>query len=137
MVLVSAAGGSVGSAAGQIAKAMGCRAIGIAGGAEKRRILTEEFGFDAGCDYKRDDLGDQIKSVAGKGIDVYFDSVGGEMLDTILPYMNKFGRVSVCGVLSEYNQQGGALRHQELPVDLRQKPASSGLCHQPTEGEME
>ncbi|GBF28042.1 NADPH-dependent curcumin reductase [bacterium MnTg02] len=105
-VLVSAAGGSVGSAAGQIAKAMGCRAIGIAGGAEKRRVLTEEFGFDAGCDYKRADLGAQIEAVAEKGIDVYFDSVGGEMLDTILPYMNKFGRVSVCGVLSEYNQQG-------------------------------
>jgi len=74
-VLVSAAGGSVGSAAGQIAKAMGCRAIGIAGGAEKRRVLTEGFGFDAGCDYKRADLGAQIEAVAEKGIDVYLSLI--------------------------------------------------------------
>jgi NADPH-dependent curcumin reductase CurA len=102
-VLVSAAAGSVGSAVGQIAKSLGCRAIGIAGGQEKCRIVTGEFGFDACCDYKREDLGDQIRAAASGGVDVYFDNVGGEMLDTILPCLNRSARVPVCGVLSQYN----------------------------------
>jgi NADPH-dependent curcumin reductase CurA len=105
-VLVSAAAGSVGSAVGQIAKALGCRAIGIAGGQEKCRIVTDEFGFDACCDYKHDDLAAQIRAAADSGIDVYFDNVGGEMLDTILPQLNKHARVPVCGVLSHYNAAG-------------------------------
>jgi len=105
-VLVSAAAGSVGSAAGQVAKALGCRTIGIAGGEEKCRIVTEEFGFDACCDYKGGNLAEQIANVAGDGIDVYFDNVGAEMLDTILPLLNKFARVPVCGVLSQYNAGG-------------------------------
>ena len=105
-VLVSAAAGSVGSAVGQIAKSMGCRAIGIAGGAEKCRIVTEEFGFDACCDYKSGDLGEQIAAAASDGVDVYFDNVGAEMLDTVLPLLNKFARVPVCGVLSQYNAVG-------------------------------
>ena len=105
-VLVSAAAGSVGSAVGQIAKALGCRAIGIAGGAEKSRIVTEEFGFDACCDYKSGDLAEQIVAAASDGVDIYFDNVGGEMLDSILPLLNKFARVPVCGVLSQYNAEG-------------------------------
>ena len=105
-VLVSAAAGSVGSAVGQIAKAMGCRTIGIAGGPEKCRIVTGEFGFDACCDYKRDDLGEQIGAAAGDGVDVYFDNVGGAMLDTVLPHLNRLARVPVCGVLSQYNAEG-------------------------------
>ncbi len=105
-VLVSAAAGSVGSAVGQIAKAMGCRTIGIAGGPEKCRIVTEEFAFDAACDYQRDDLGEQIGAAAGDGVDVYFDSVGGAMLDTVLPHLNRLARVPVCGVLSRYNAEG-------------------------------
>ena len=105
-VAVSAAAGSVGSAAGQIASAWGCRAIGIAGGAEKCGIVTGEFGFDACCDYKGDNLGEQLHAAAPGGIDVYFDNVGGEMLDTILPLLNRGGRVPVCGVLSQYNASG-------------------------------
>jgi NADPH-dependent curcumin reductase len=105
-VLVSAAAGSVGSAVGQIAKAMGCRAIGIAGGQEKCRIVTDEFGFDRCCDYKRPDLAAQIRAAADAGVDVYFDNVGGEMLDTVLPQLNKKARVPVCGVLSQYNAAG-------------------------------
>jgi len=105
-VLVSAAAGSVGSAVGQIAKSMGCRAIGIAGGEEKCRVVREAFGFDACCDYKRGELARQLKAAAGNGIDVYFDNVGGEMLDTILPLLNKHARVPVCGVLSQYNAEG-------------------------------
>lgn len=105
-VLVSAAAGSVGSAAGQIAKAIGCQAIGIAGGPDKCRIVTEELHFEACCDYKRDDLGDQIRAAASAGVDVYFDNVGGKVLDTVLPCLNRGGRVPVCGVLSQYNAEG-------------------------------
>ncbi|MHA1152242.1 MAG: NADP-dependent oxidoreductase [Alphaproteobacteria bacterium] len=105
-VLVSAAAGSVGSAVGQIAKVLGCRALGIAGGAEKCRIVTEEFGFDACCDYKSGDLAGQLRAAAPDGIDVYFDNVGGEMLDTVLPLLNPYARVPVCGVLSQYNAEG-------------------------------
>ncbi len=107
-VLVSAAAGSVGSAAGQIAKAMGCQAIGIAGGREKCRIVTEEFGFDACCDYKRDDLDKQIRAATPGGVDVYFDNVGGKVLDTVLACLNRGARVPVCGVLSRYNAEGEA-----------------------------
>ena len=85
---------------------MGCRTIGIAGGPEKCRIVTGEFGFDAGCDYKRDDLGEQIGAAAPGGVDVYFDNVGGAMLDTVLPHLNRLARVPVCGVLSQYNAEG-------------------------------
>ncbi len=105
-VLVSAAAGSVGSAAGQIAKAMSCRAIGIAGGREKCRIVTEDFGFDACCDYKREDLGEQMRAATEKGVDVYLDNVGGKVLDTVLPCLKRGGRVAVCGVLSQYNAEG-------------------------------
>jgi len=105
-VLVSAAAGSVGSAVGQIAKVLGCRALGIAGGAEKCRIVTQEFGFDACCDYKAGDLASQLRAAAPDGIDVYFDNVGGEMLDTVLPLLNAHARVPVCGVLSQYNAEG-------------------------------
>jgi len=106
-VLVSAAAGSVGSAVGQIAKVLGCRAVGIAGGAEKCRRVTEGFGFDACCDYKSGDLADQIRAAAPDGVDVYFDNVGGEMLDTVLPLLNARARVPVCGVLSQYNAERG------------------------------
>ncbi len=105
-VLVSAAAGSVGSAVGQIAKVLGCRALGIAGGAEKCRIATEEFGFDACCDYKSGKLAEQLRIAAPDGIDVYFDNVGGEMLDTVLPLLNPYARIPVCGVLSQYNAEG-------------------------------
>ena len=105
-VAVSAAAGSVGSAAGQVAKAWGCRVIGIAGGSEKCRVVTEEFGFDQCCDYKAGDLSGQLRAAAQGGIDVYFDNVGGETLDTVLPLMNRNGRLPVCGVLSQYNESG-------------------------------
>ena len=104
-VFVSGAAGAVGSLVGQIAKAMGCRAVGIAGGAEKCRLVTEEFNFDACLDYKSGDLGGQIKDAAPDGIDVYFDNVGGEMLDMVLALMNAKGRIPVCGVLSQYNAE--------------------------------
>jgi NADPH-dependent curcumin reductase CurA len=105
-VLVSTAAGSVGSTAGQIAKSMGCTVIGIAGGAEKCRVVTNEFAFDACCDYKAPDLSGQLSEAAPGGYDVYFDNVGGEMLDMVMEHLNRGARVAVCGVLSQYNDGG-------------------------------
>jgi NADPH-dependent curcumin reductase CurA len=102
-VVVSAASGAVGSVVGQLAKAWGCRAVGIAGGKEKCDYVTRELGFDAGLDYKAGSLREALKEAAPKGVDVYFDNVGGEILDTALARMNLFGRVVVCGSISDYN----------------------------------
>ncbi len=105
-VLVSAAAGSVGSTVGQLAKAWGCKAVGIAGGPEKCKLVTDQFGFDACVDYKAPDLSGQIKKAAPDGVDIYFDNVGGAVLEAALSNMNRFGRIPVCGVLSAYNEAG-------------------------------
>ena len=102
-VVVSAASGAVGSIVGQIAKIKGCRAVGIAGGPEKCRYVTEELGFDACVDYKAGNLAADLKAACPKGIDVNFENVGGEILDTVLLQMNLFGRIAVCGLISAYN----------------------------------
>lgn len=101
-VVVSAASGAVGSLVGQIARLKGCHTVGIAGGPEKCAYVKEELGFDACVDYKAGDLDGALKTAAPKGIDVYFESVGGEILDTVLPQMNVFGRIPVCGLISAY-----------------------------------
>jgi hypothetical protein len=100
-VVVSAASGAVGSVVGQLAKLWGCRAVGIAGGREKCDYVTRELGFDACIDYKAGKLRDELKEL--KGIDVYFDNVGGEILDLVLTRMNLFGRIVVCGMIADYN----------------------------------
>ena len=102
-VVVSAASGAVGSVVGQLAKLWGCRAIGIAGGREKCDYVKNELGFDACIDYKAGRLREDVKEACPKGIDVYFDNVGGEILDLALARMNLFGRVIVCGTISDYN----------------------------------
>ena len=102
-VVVSAAAGAVGSVVGQIAKLKGCRTVGIAGGADKCRYVTEELGFDACIDYKAGNLREDLKAATPNGIDVYFDNVGGEILDTVLARMNPFSRLPVCGLISQYN----------------------------------
>ncbi len=105
-VLVSAAAGAVGSIVGQIAKIKGCRVVGIAGGAEKCRRLVEEFGFDAAVDYKGKDLAQLTAALAEAcpdGVDVYFDNVGGVVLDAALSRMNWQGRIAVCGMISGYD----------------------------------
>lgn len=102
-VVVSAASGAVGSVVGQLAKIAGCRAVGIAGGREKCDYVTRELGFDACVDYKTGSLADKLKEACPKGIDVYFENVGGEMLDTVLAHMNLFSRLIVCGMISQYN----------------------------------
>ena len=99
-VVVSAASGAVGSVVGQLAKLWGCRAIGIAGGREKCDYVTRELGFDACIDYKSANLRDELKEI---GVDVYFDNVGGEMLDILLARMKLFGRIVVCGMIADYN----------------------------------
>ncbi len=102
-VVVSAASGAVGSVVGQLARLWGARAVGIAGGREKCRYVKEELGFDACIDYKAGRLRDDLKETCPKGIDVYFDNVGGEILDLALARTNLFGRVVVCGTISDYN----------------------------------
>ncbi len=102
-VVVSAASGAVGSVVGQLAKLWGARAVGIAGGREKCAYVKEELGFDACVDYKAGRLRDELKEACPKGVDVYFDNVGGEILDLLLTRMNLFGRIVVCGTISDYN----------------------------------
>ena len=102
-VLVSAAAGSVGGYVGQIAKALGCRAVGIAGGAEKCDWVVNELGFDACVDHRDPALGKNIRKACPDGVDVYFDNVGGSTLEAALFSMNTWGRVVCCGAISQYD----------------------------------
>jgi NADPH-dependent curcumin reductase CurA len=102
-VVVSAAAGSVGSIVGQIAKIKGCRVVGIAGGKDKCHWLTGELGFDAAVDYKDGGTYKALRSAAPDGIDVYFDNVGGDILEACLPQMNNRGRIACCGAISQYD----------------------------------
>lgn len=102
-VVVSAAAGSVGSLVGQIAKIKGCRVVGIAGGPAKCEWLTRELGFDEAVDYKAGPLFKSLKAAAPGGIDVYFDNVGGDILETCLFQMNQHGRIACCGAVSQYD----------------------------------
>jgi NADPH-dependent curcumin reductase CurA len=102
-VVVSAASGAVGSVVGQLAKIWGCRAVGIAGGTQKCDYVKRELGFDACIDYKAGNLARDLKEACPKGVDVYFDNVGGETLDTLLRQMNLFSRIVLCGLISDYN----------------------------------
>jgi len=104
-VVVSAAAGAVGSVVGQIAKIKGCRAIGIAGGKEKCRYVVEELGFDAAVDYKHEPVAETLRKHCPKGIDVYFDNVGGEILDACLALLTRGARVPLCGAISRYNSK--------------------------------
>jgi NADPH-dependent curcumin reductase CurA len=102
-VVVSAASGAVGSVVGQLAKAWGCRAVGIAGGKAKCDYVVKELGFDACIDYKAGVLYDSLKAACPKGVDACFENVGGEILDTVLRLMNVRGRITICGLISDYN----------------------------------
>ena len=126
-VVVSAASGAVGSIVGQIARIKGCRAVGIAGGPDKCRYVTEELGFDACVDYKGGNLAADLKAAAPKGIDVYFENVGGEILDTVLMQMNLFGRIPVCGLISAYNATSVPEGPRNLRAVLTQRLRMQGL----------
>jgi len=102
-VVVSGAAGATGSVAGQIAKIRGCRVVGIAGGPEKCAWLTEELGFDASVDYKSEDVSARLRETCPDGIDVFFDNVGGEILDAALGQLALHGRVVLCGAISQYD----------------------------------
>ena len=101
--VVTAASGAVGSVAGQLAKAQGCRVVGIAGGKRKCDYVVDELGFDACVDYKAGALAEDLRAACPRGVDVLFENVGGEILDTLLAVMNPFSRIIVCGLISEYN----------------------------------
>ena len=106
-VLVSAAAGAVGSIAGQIAKIQGCRVVGLAGGEEKCNRIVDEFGFDTAIDYKQlsniDEIQSAIANACPNGVDVYFDNVGGDILDAVLMEINQGARISMCGAIASYS----------------------------------
>ena len=102
-VVVSAASGAVGSVVGQLAKAWGCRAVGIAGGKAKCDYVVQELGFDACVDYKAGKLLEDLRAACPKGIDANFENVGGPVLDTVLRLMNLRSRIAICGLISDYN----------------------------------
>jgi NADPH-dependent curcumin reductase CurA len=106
-VVVSGAAGAVGSVAGQIAKIKGARVIGIAGGETKCRWLVDDLGFDAAIDYKAEDVRRSLRESAPDGVDVYFDNVGGEILDAVLTRLARGARIVVCGAVSQYNATEG------------------------------
>jgi hypothetical protein len=102
-VAVAAASGAVGSVVGQIAKIKGCRAVGIAGGADKCRHVVEELGFDACVDHRAGDFAARLAAACPAGIDVYFENVGGAVLEAVWPLLNDFARIPVCGLIAQYN----------------------------------
>ncbi len=102
-VVVSGAAGAVGATVGQVAKIKGCRVVGIAGGAEKCQMVINELGFDDCIDYKNEDVRVGLKRTCPDGVDVYFDNVGGEILDTVLTRINLHARIVICGAISQYN----------------------------------
>ena len=102
-VVVSGAAGAVGQTVGQVAKQLGCRVVGIAGGKDKCDFVVKELGFDACIDYKADSVRDGLKTHCPQGVDVYFDNVGGEILDLVLTRINMKARIVICGAISQYN----------------------------------
>ncbi|MGB1867946.1 MAG: NADP-dependent oxidoreductase [Porticoccaceae bacterium] len=115
-LVVSAAAGSVGSVVGQLAKAQGCRTVGIAGGAEKCTFIVDEMGFDAAVDYRAGNLASDLAQACPDGIDIYFENVGGDVAKAIAPLLNKGARVPICGYVSAYNAPD--LNTAETPMDI-------------------
>jgi NADPH-dependent curcumin reductase len=107
-VVVSGAAGAVGQTVGQMAKIKGCRVVGIAGGAAKCEWVVKELGFDACIDYKGGSVKDGLKEHCPQGVDIYFDNVGGEILDTVLTRINRKARIIICGAISQYNNTSAA-----------------------------
>jgi NADPH-dependent curcumin reductase CurA len=119
-VVVAAASGPVGSLVGQLAKLSGAKAVGIAGGAEKCRAVVEEFHFDAAVDHRAPDFAEKLAAACPNGIDVYFENVGGAVWQAVLPLLNTFARVPVCGLIAQYNAAGPAPGPNLLPATMRQ-----------------
>jgi len=125
-VLVSAAAGATGSIAAQLARAMGCRTVGIAGGADKCRYLTEELGLDGAIDYRNDNMQDKIREYFPDGVDVFFDNVGGEILDAVLMNMAMHCRIALCGAIAQYEQDAGFGGIRNLPMLLFRRARIEG-----------
>jgi NADPH-dependent curcumin reductase CurA len=121
-VVVSGAAGAVGSVACQLARIQGARVIGIAGGPEKGKFVTETLGADAAIDYKNEDVGARLDELAPDGIDVYFDNVGGELLDLVLDRLRTGARVSICGAISQYDDMSN-VRGPKLYLRLAERNA--------------
>lgn len=115
-VVVAAATGAVGSVVGQVAKLRGCRAVGIAGGIEKCRYAVEKLGFDVCIDHRAPDFAHQLKQACDKGIDVYYENVGGAVFDAVLPLLNTKARIPVCGMISQYNGHHSDHPQDRLPL---------------------
>jgi len=118
-IVVSAASGAVGSVVGQLAKLAGCRAVGIAGGAEKCRYVTQTLGFDACVDYKAGKLQEELEAATPEGVDGCFENVGGASLDATLTRMNPFGRIALCGMIAGYDGAPQPLRQPALILTMR------------------
>jgi hypothetical protein len=125
-VVVSAASGAVGSIVGQLAKVAGCRAVGVAGSAEKCRYVVEELGFDACVNYKSDDLVGALRDACPNGIDIYFENVGGAVLEAVLRLLNTFARIPLCGLISDYNATRRPVGPSLLPL-LRTRATIRGF----------
>jgi len=118
-VVVAAATGPVGSAVGQIARVKGARAVGIAGGAEKRQALLDEFGFNVALDHRSPTFADDLKAAVPDGIDVYFENVGGHVAREVFKRMNLYGRVPLCGLVADYNATAAAEGPDRQPGFMR------------------
>jgi len=118
-IVVSAASGAVGSVVGQLAKQRGCRAVGIAGGADKCAYVVNELGFDACIDYKAGNLIADLAAATPNGVDALFENVGGAIFDATLARMNPFGRVALCGLISGYNGESMALQNVRQLLTMR------------------
>jgi len=118
-VVVAAATGPVGTVVGQVAKLMGCHVVGVAGGADKCRYAVEELGFDACIDHKADDLNDKLIAACPKGIDVYFENVGGKVFDAVMPLLNPHARIPLCGLIAQYNATELPAGPDRLPQLMR------------------
>jgi NADPH-dependent curcumin reductase CurA len=118
-LVVAAASGAVGSVVGQIAKIRGARAVGIAGGEKKCSHVVKELGFDACIDHHAPDFAAQLKAACPKGIDVYFENVGGKIFESIVPLLNNYARVPVCGVIAQYNSTEGVSQTNWVPTLMR------------------
>ncbi len=126
-VTISAAAGAVGSVAGQLAKARGCRVVGIAGGAGKCGWLTDELGFDAAVDYKSEDVRGRLAELCPHGIDLHFENVGGAILDAAIANMRIGGRIALCGLISSYNDAGPVPGPSEFQRVLMQRITIRGF----------
>ena len=126
-VVVSGAAGAVGSVVGQIAKIKGCRAVGLAGSDAKCKWIVDELGFDAAINYKKEDVAAALKRACPKGIDIYFDNVGGDILDACLKQMNLKGRIPVCGLISQYNATEEVPGPKNYPMILMQRLRVEGF----------